>query len=91
MKKLVDSGNLARERYEPSYYHGDVKFVKAAVPTQFPADPAAFWTKRIDHFELESVPGKHTTLLTEHSATLAQVISKHLNNLEISDRGNLNR
>jgi thioesterase domain-containing protein len=79
MKKLTDSANLAWQNYEPGYYHGDVKFVKAAVTTDFPADPAEFWSKRVDRLELESVPGKHSTLLTEHSARLARVISKHLN------------
>jgi thioesterase domain-containing protein len=83
MKRLMDSGNRAWQRYEPGYYHGNVKFVKAAVPTHFPADPAEFWSKRVEQFELESVPGKHTTLLTEHSSSLAEVILKHLNNLEI--------
>jgi thioesterase domain-containing protein len=79
MKKLTDSANLAWQNYDPSYYQGDVKFVKAAVTTDFPANPAEFWSKRVYRFELESVPGKHSTLLTEHSASLARVMSKHLN------------
>jgi thioesterase domain-containing protein len=64
--------------YQPRFYPGKINFVRAAIPTDFPADPAAFWSKLSQGFELTTVPGDHIGLMTIHFESLAAAISRFL-------------
>jgi thioesterase domain-containing protein/acyl carrier protein len=73
-----DTSYLALERYQPRFYPGKISFVRAAVPTDFPADPAAVWSGLAKEFELQTVPGDHLGIMTTHFESLASAISGFL-------------
>jgi acetoacetyl-CoA synthetase len=78
LQHFRDSSYLALERYQPRFYPGKINFVRAATPTDFPADPAAVWSNLAHEFELETVPGDHLGIMTTHFESLASVISGYL-------------
>jgi len=67
------------EKYIPTSYEGNVRFIKAAVSTEFPGNPGSIWGQWMKHMALESVPGNHRTILTEHVRTLGDAVTRHLN------------
>jgi thioesterase domain-containing protein/acyl carrier protein len=73
-----DRSYLALERYQPSFYPGKMSFVRAAIPTDFPADPAAVWSSLAREFEVTTVPGDHLGIMTTHFDSLASAISDYL-------------
>ena len=73
-----DTSYLALERYQPRFYPGKISFVRAAIPTDFPADPAAVWSGLAKEFELKTVPGDHLGIMTTHFESLASAISGFL-------------
>jgi len=73
-----DSSYRALENYEPRFYPGKIDFVRAAIPTDFPADPAAVWSGLARRFELRTVPGDHLGMMTTHFESLASAISAYL-------------
>jgi thioesterase domain-containing protein/aryl carrier-like protein len=74
--RFRDSSYRALENYEPRFYPGKIKFVRAAIPTDFPADPIAVWSGLARQFELKTVPGDHLGMMTTHFDSLASAISK---------------
>jgi acetoacetyl-CoA synthetase len=75
------AAEMAREaikRYRPSYYPGKMRFVRAAILTDFPADPKAIWSSRVKEFESETVPGDHLSMIAKYPEQLGAVISRHL-------------
>jgi acetoacetyl-CoA synthetase len=69
---------LALTRYRPRFYAGKIRFVRAAIPTDFPADPAAVWAHLADKFEVETVPGDHLGIMSTHYEKLASAISRYV-------------
>jgi acetoacetyl-CoA synthetase len=78
LQRFRDSDRLALERYRPRFYPGRINFVRAAIPTDFPADPAAIWSRLAQEFEVETVPGDHLGIMTTHHEALASVLSRYL-------------
>jgi thioesterase domain-containing protein len=78
LQHFRDSAYHALERYEPRFYTGTMNFVRAAIPTDFPADPAAVWSSLTREFELATVPGDHLGMMTTHFESLASKISQLL-------------
>ena len=78
LRRFRDSAYLALERYQPRFYPGKISFVRAAIPTDFPADPAAVWANLAHEFELETVPGDHLGIMTTHFEDLAAAISRYV-------------
>jgi acetoacetyl-CoA synthetase len=78
MQRVRDAGFLAWNRYQPRYYPGEIKFVKAGVESYFPDDPQSVWGKLAQGFECETVPGDHHEILTTHYKELAAVVSRFL-------------
>jgi thioesterase domain-containing protein/acyl carrier protein len=78
LQHFRDTSYLALERYQPRFYPGKISFVRAAIPTDFPADPAAVWSKLAQEFEVKTVPGDHLGIMTTHFESLASVISDYL-------------
>jgi len=76
MQRVRDSAYLALSRYQPRFYGGAIKFVRAQVSTDFPDDPAAVWANLANQFEVETVPGDHLEIITTHFAQLACVLSR---------------
>jgi len=81
LQHFRDSAYLALERYQPRFYPGKINFVRAAIPTDFPADPAAVWSHLAREFELETVPGDHLGIMTTHFESLGSAISGYLRRL----------
>jgi thioesterase domain-containing protein len=78
LQHFRNTSYLALERYQPQFYRGKMNFVRAAIPTDFPADPVAVWSKMAHEFETETVPGDHLGIMTTHFESLASAISRQL-------------
>ena len=78
LQHFRDTSYMALERYQPRFYPGKISFVRAAIPTDFPADPAAVWSHLAQEFELKTVPGDHLGIMTTHFEGLASAISGYL-------------
>lgn len=78
LQPFRNSAYLALERYQPHFYPGKINFVRASIPTDFPADPAAVWSHLAQELEVESIPGDHLGIMTTHFEDLAAAISRLL-------------
>jgi len=78
MARAADTAREAIKRYRPGYYPGKMRFVRAAILTDFPADPKAVWSSRVKEFESETVPGDHLGMIAKYPEQLGAVISRHL-------------
>jgi thioesterase domain-containing protein len=76
MQRSRASAYRALECYEPRFYPGKIHFVRAAIPTDFPADAAAVWAPLAREFEVEAVPGDHLAIMTTNFDALAVVLSR---------------
>ena len=78
LRRVRNSAHLALKRYEPQFYEGTVKFVRAEVGSDFPDDSAPIWAQLAAGFDVETVPGDHLSMLTTHFKTLASVLTRDL-------------
>jgi acetoacetyl-CoA synthetase len=78
MQRARECAYLALTRYRPQFYPGKIRFVRADIPTDFPADPAAFWAPLANKFEVETVPGDHLEIMSKHYEELASVVSRYV-------------
>lgn len=78
LQRCRESAMRALERYEPRFYPGKIRFVRAANPTKFPHDPAAVWSGLAKELEVETVPGDHLGIMTTHCDRLARAVSRYL-------------
>jgi thioesterase domain-containing protein len=77
MQRVRRSAYQALTRYQPRFYPGRIKFVRAAIPSDFPADPSAVWAHLAGKFEVETVPGDHLGIMTTHYDKLGSAISRY--------------
>jgi thioesterase domain-containing protein len=84
MQQLRKSDSLALRRYRPHFYRGKVKFVKAEIASEFPTNPVAIWSGRIEKLEVEIVPGDHQEILTTHFGNVADLLSRYLQEADSS-------
>jgi acetoacetyl-CoA synthetase len=78
MLRAAEIAKEALKRYRPRYYSGKVRFIRAQIVTDFPADPAAVWGTLAKQFESETVPGDHLGMIATYPEQLASVISRYL-------------
>jgi acetoacetyl-CoA synthetase len=78
VRQMRDSAYLALTRYDPRFYRGRIRFVKAEISTVFPDDPFAVWSRLADKFEVETIPGDHLGMLTTQYERLGLVLSRYL-------------
>ena len=78
MQLFRDRARLALGRYQPRFYPGTIRFVRAADPTDFPSDPVAVWGHLAKEFLVETVPGDHLGIMTTHYEELANALSRYL-------------
>jgi len=64
----------ALQHYRPRYYGGKVIFVKAEIPSYFPADPAPVWRRLVEKLEVEVMPGNHLDMLNAQVENLAYLL-----------------
>ena len=73
-----DSAYRALTRYQPRFYPGKIHFVRAEIPTYWPADPAAVWSQLAEEFVVDTIPGDHLGIMTTHFEELAAMLSRYL-------------
>jgi acetoacetyl-CoA synthetase len=78
MQRSRECAYLALARYKPRFYPGKIRFVRAANPTDFPADPAAVWAHLANELEVETVPGDHLGIMSAHYEKLASALSRYV-------------
>lgn len=78
VKRVREAAFVALKRYQPTYYPGKIKFVRAAVPSKFPIDAEAVWKPLAEQIEVETVPGDHLGMIATHYDSLASVLSQYL-------------
>lgn len=78
LQRTRDANYRALHTYRPRFYEGEVKFVRAAIPTHFSADPGPVWSPLIRRLEIDTVPGEHVTMLRAHVGPLASVLDKYV-------------
>ena len=88
MQSVRDSALQALKGYRPRYYPGTVKFVRAQVSLHFPSNATAVWSRLVNRFEVETVPGDHQEILAKYSDQLATILSRYLREPDESGRTN---
>lgn len=78
MLRVTDFEYRAWRAYKPRFYPGSVKFIRASVPSFFPANPVPVWNRWIQDFQVETVSGNHLELLTTHVTSVAASVSRYL-------------
>lgn len=78
MQRARARAYVALTRYKPQHYAGKIRFVRAEIPTDFPADPAAVWGHLANEFEVETVPGDHLGIMSTHYEKLASALSRYV-------------
>jgi thioesterase domain-containing protein len=78
LQHFRDCAYRALETYQPRFYPGQIDFIRAAIPTDFPAQPDAVWSHLAQGFKLQTVPGDHVGIMTTHFEDLASIISSLL-------------
>ena len=78
MQRVRDSSYLALTRYQPRFYNGSVKFVRAEISSKFPENPVAVWRHLVADIEVETVRGDHLGIITTYFENLSSVLSRYL-------------
>ncbi|MBV9483438.1 MAG: alpha/beta fold hydrolase [Acidobacteria bacterium] len=86
LQRLREQAYVALEHYQPSFYAGRVKFVRAGTVTGFPADPATVWGAFTQQLEVETIPGDHLGIMTTHHEYLAAALSRYIREALSSER-----
>jgi thioesterase domain-containing protein len=68
----------ALRSYEPKFYDGTIKFIRAEIPTRFPDNPKAVWTGLAKKLEVETSAGDHRGLVNLHIKPLTAKLSRYL-------------
>jgi acetoacetyl-CoA synthetase len=76
--RFRDTAYLALQRYRPKFYSGEIKFVRAEIPTYFPADPVAVWGRLAHKVVVDTIAGDHLGIITTYYEQLAAVLSRYL-------------
>lgn len=77
-QRVTDAQNRAWREYHPQFYDGDVKYVRAAIPTFFSADPIPIWSHLVRTLHVETVPGAHLEMLTTGVEAVAAVVTRYI-------------
>jgi len=78
MQRARERAYLALTRYKPKFYPGKIRFVRAEIPTDFPADAAAVWAHLAHKLEVQTVPGDHLGIMSTHYEKLASALSRYI-------------
>jgi thioesterase domain-containing protein/acyl carrier protein len=76
--RVRDAAYKALRQYKPQFYGGAVKFIRAAEVTDFPANPSAIWSGLMGNLEVETAPGDHLGMLTNHHESVALLLNRYL-------------
>lgn len=76
IKNVGEASRQAWDEYRPSYYPGEVKFIRAERISLFPSSAQAVWGKLTKKLEVITVPGDHTGMISIRYKELADALSK---------------
>src|SRR5215469_9381982 len=74
MMRTRDAQYQALRTYRPRYYKGEVRFVRAAIASYFPADPTPIWRRLVGELFVEVIPGNHLEMLNAQVEALASLL-----------------
>jgi len=74
MRRTKAAQYQALRTYRPRYYKGEVRFVRAAIASYFPADPTPIWRRLVGDLAVEVIPGNHLEMLNAHVEALASLL-----------------
>jgi acetoacetyl-CoA synthetase len=76
VQRVPDSGFAAWAHYRPRYYRGKITYLRAAILGGFPDDPALYWGKLTQEFEVHTLPCDHLGMIGAHAERVAvQLVS----------------
>ena len=78
MERVKEAQYRALRNYRPRFYDGDVKFMRAAIPSYFPDNAAAVWSQLVGKLEVETIPGNHFEMLTTNVERLAAIVTRYV-------------
>ncbi|HUN60371.1 MAG TPA: alpha/beta fold hydrolase [Candidatus Sulfotelmatobacter sp.] len=78
MQKMRDRAYLGLKTYQPRFYPGSIKFLRAESVTDFPRDAAAVWSNLAKEFETVTVPGDHLEIINTNFASVGAALSRYL-------------
>ena len=73
-----DCAYRALTRYQPRFYPGKIRFVRAEISTYWPSNPGAVWSHLAEEFVVDTIPGDHLGIMTTHFDQLGAVLSRYL-------------
>lgn len=76
LQRTKEAHYRALHNYRPRFYEGEVKFVRPATPSHFPADPVPVWSSWVRRLEVETVSGQHITML--RADPLASMLDRYV-------------
>jgi thioesterase domain-containing protein len=82
MQRVLEKATRALHSYQPRYYDGCIRFVKAKTNLFYP-NQEQLWANFAEHFVVERVNGNHLSLMRTYHENLATVISRYLGELSV--------
>lgn len=77
-QRARESAHLALRKYRPTFYHGRIRFVRAAISSVFPSNPARVWGRLADQLDVETAPGDHHGMVQTQFQALAAILSRYI-------------
>ena len=71
--RVREAGSAALARYVPRYYPGKITFLKAShADPEFPDDSQRIWGPLVQELDIQIVPGRHRTMVSDQAPALAE-------------------
>jgi thioesterase domain-containing protein len=68
----------ALKNYEPRFYGGKIRFIRAEILTRFPADANAVWGPLAGKLQIENIESDHLGMVGTNFKTLASMLSRYI-------------
>jgi len=78
MQHVRNCAYLALQRYQPRLYSGRVRFVRAGILTDFPANIAAVWKNLVKEMTVDTIASDHLGIMTTRYDELGRTITRYL-------------
>jgi len=78
LQLVFDYADVAWTHYRPTFYRGNVTFLRAATSLRFPRNPLAMWGGLVQKLDVHTVPGDHMGMVREQADGLASCLSSCL-------------
>jgi thioesterase domain-containing protein/acyl carrier protein len=77
IRAVFDAASVAIDHYQPTAFNHPVTFMRPEIASVFlPTHPRAVWQRLIPRLDVQMVPGDHVTMLDDHAADLAVLLSR---------------